>query len=81
MASYLHLRAKTCLLIPILLQCLTVLCMTPSRKLELREEARVNFHHGWENYMMRAFPQDEAGSPFAPPFPRARPLNRSGRAD
>lgn len=74
MASYLHLRAKTCPSILILLQCLIVLCMTPSRKLELREEARVNFRHGWENYMMRAFPQDEAGSPFAPPPFRLRAL-------
>lgn len=37
-------------------------CMTPSQKLELREEARAMFRHGWENYMQRAFPEDEARS-------------------
>lgn len=39
------------------------LAMTASQKMALREEARAMFRHGWENYMQRAFPEDEVPSP------------------
>lgn len=61
MALHLLLRVHIpWLFVLVLLQCLFVLSMTPARMLELREEARSNFRHGWENYMHQAFPQDEA---------------------
>lgn len=33
--------------------------MPSTRRLELREEARLMFRHGWENYWDIAFPEDE----------------------
>ncbi|RPB26615.1 seven-hairpin glycosidase, partial [Terfezia boudieri ATCC MYA-4762] len=32
---------------------------TKARVKELREEVRAMFHHGWDNYMLHAFPADE----------------------
>ncbi|KAH8152094.1 uncharacterized protein LAJ45_04088 [Morchella importuna] len=63
-----HLRAHSSpkpMLWPLLvllcvLQCAGgALAMTASQKMALREEARAMFRHGWENYMQRAFPEDE----------------------
>jgi hypothetical protein len=35
--------------------------MSRQRQLDLREEAREMFRHGWENYWDIAFPEDEVG--------------------
>jgi hypothetical protein len=37
----------------------TASAMTPARQLQLREEAREMFRHGWQSYWEHGFPEDE----------------------
>lgn len=48
----------TLLLLSAVLITLTT-AMSGDEILQLREQARAGFRHGWENYWERAFPEDE----------------------
>jgi hypothetical protein len=56
--------SRSSVILVLLLFVRTIFAMPSTRRLELREEARLMFRHGWENYWDIAFPEDEVGGFF-----------------